>query len=696
MERTTKKIPTYAIFRKDPLLLSYKSDILLRMDRYHAIRRQILAKAGSLVEFANGHLYYGFHKTEHGWVYREWAPAASCLHLIGDFNDWNPSSHPLQKMSGGNWEIFLPGTGSLRHEARVKVRVTSGGQVRDRIPLYIHRVVQDPQSHDFFGQIWDPPQPFEWHDDTQPPERTEPPLIYEAHVGMAQNKESIGSYTEFRDNVLPRVKNAGYNTIQLMGILEHPYYASFGYQVSNFFAASAWFGTPEDLKSLIDEAHRLGIRVLIDLVHSHAVKNTREGINEFDGTAEQFFHSGERGSHKAWGSKLFEYGKIAVMHFLLSNIKYWLTEYHFDGFRFDGVTSMIYQDHGLGAAFDHYNKYFSLNTDFDALVYLQLANELTHDLKPEAITIAEDMSGMPGMCVPIEEGGIGFDYRLSMGVPDYWVRTLKNVPDERMDLFKMWYELKARRPFEKNIGYCESHDQALVGDKTIIFWLADKEMYDGMSVFSQNVLIDRAVALHKMIRFITLTLSGEGYLNFMGNEFGHPEWIDFPREGNGWSFAFAKRRWDLADRDDLRYAQLSAFDREMLDFAKEYRILEADDLLNLWIDAQDKVIAYRKAGLIFLFNFNPQRSIEHYELPVPEEDAETEKSGTGNPGKENPGADTYRVVFDSDTGRFGGRDRISQSTVYEVKELREKRGKRGIYIYTPSRTVLVLRKEDRK
>ncbi|MDR3120652.1 MAG: alpha amylase C-terminal domain-containing protein [Clostridiales bacterium] len=666
----------YALWDVDPWLAPYRNDILLRMRAYEKTRDALTENGKkSLSEIANGHLYYGFHRRPdgRGWVYREWAPAADALSLIGDFNGWDPERNPMAKNARGDWEITLD---ALAHGSRVKVRVTSRGKSRDRIPLYIRKVSQDPVTKDFAGQIWAPAAPYEWHDAAWlGAPRPFTPYVYEAHIGMAQNKDGIGTYAEFTQNVLPRVRDAGYNAIQLMALAEHPYYASFGYQVSNFFAPSSWFGTPDELKGLVDAAHSMGIRVLMDLVHSHAVTNVLEGINEFDGTAEQFFHAGGRGTHSAWGTKLFAYGKHEVIHFLLSNVKYWLSEFHFDGFRFDGVTSMIYLDHGLGASFDNYDKYFSPNTDFEALVYLQLANEMIHEVRPGAVTIAEDMSGMPGMCLPVADGGIGFDFRLSMGVPDFWIRTLKTQSDEQLDMHTLWHELTTRRPREKNIGYCESHDQALVGDKTLIFWLADKAMYDGMSVFSDDLAVARAVALHKMIRFVTLTLAGEGYLNFIGNEFGHPEWIDFPREGNGWSYQYAKRRWDLADRDDLRYRQLQNFDRAMLRFVEEHRVLPALDLANLWIDETGKLLAYRKAGLIFLLNFHPTRSATGYELPFPH--------GT-------PEGARYRVLFDSDGAEFGGQGRISRDTEYQTRRLAQKQGNVGVLIYTPARTALVL------
>jgi 1,4-alpha-glucan branching enzyme len=533
-------------------------------------------------------------------------------------------------------------------------------------------VVQDPESHDFSGQIWEPAEAFQWTDGVRPLDLNRSPLIYETHIGMAQEKEAIGTYKEFEDNILPRVKALGYNTIQVMAIMEHPYYASFGYHVSNYFAASSWFGTPEELKSLIDKAHSMGIAVLMDLVQSHTVKNFAEGINGFDGSEDQFFHKGSRGYHKAWDSKLFDYGKHKVIHFLLSSIKFWLEEYHLDGFRFDGVTSMLYHDHGLGTAFDEYSKYFSLNTDVDAIIYLQFANALIREIRPDAISIAEDMSGMPGMCLPIEDGGIGFDYRLAMGMPDFWVNTLK-LKDEDWDLGKMWYELSTGRPGEKRIGYVESHDQALVGDKTLIFRMADEAMYWHMNKTSDNVKIERAMALHKMIRFITISLGSEGYLNFMGNEFGHPEWIDFPREGNHWSFFHCRRLWSLSDNPSLRYEDLKNFDMAMIQLMRDEGLLAAGSPRPLWIDQKKKIVSFRKKDYVFLFNFHPSESYTGFELPIHEKGS-------------------FQVVMDTDEERFGGHARISHETVYESVSLRRSNQITGITIYSPCRTAMVLRK----
>ena len=672
MTNTLNSDTTLKILEIDPWLEPHRHDLEERMKRYYGVKKALLGEGQRFKDFANGHLFFGFHQTEDGWYYREWAPAAEALFLIGDFNGWNRESHPLTRKDNGVWEIFLPGKNALPHKSLVKVHIKSQGQANDRIPLYIRRVIQDPENHNFSGQIWEPENVFNWTDSEYQVDTSKAPIIYETHIGMAQEKCDMGTYKEFEDNMLPRIKELGYNTIQIMAIMEHPYYASFGYHVTNFFAASSWFGTPEELKSLINKAHEMGIAVLMDIVHSHAAKNLAEGINEFDGTDYQFFHSGGQGTHHVWDSKLFNYGKYEVIHFLLSNIKFWIEEYHFDGFRFDGITSMIYNDHGLGTSFDNYNRYFSMNTNVEAVTYLQFASELIKEIKPNSICIAEDMSGMPGMCLPIEYGGIGFDYRLAMGMPDFWVNTLK-LNDYDWDMQALFHELSTSRYMEKRIAYVESHDQALVGDKTFIFRMADKEMYWHMNKESQNLEIERAIALHKMARFITISLGAEGYLNFMGNEFGHPEWIDFPRHGNEWSFKHCRRQWTLADSEHLRYYDLYQFDKAMINFMSNEGLVGDGVPQCLWIDQDRKLIAYRKRDFIFIFNFHPTESYPDFELPI-HQDAH------------------FQVILDTDDPKFGGHSRISHDVVYETHKLNMNRDFTGISIYSPSRTAMVLKK----
>ncbi len=659
----------YRIFQCDPGLKPFRKDIDLRMENYYRKKAELLAADQTLSDFANAHHFFGFHPGKTGWYYREWAPAADAVYLTGDFNGWERRSHPLTKKENGVWELFLPGADALQHGQLVMTLVVKDGQELERIPLYANRVVQDPVTHNWTAQIYIP-KDWKWADSDFRPKKNL--FIYECHIGMAQEEGKVGTYREFTARILPKIRDLGYNAIQIMAIMEHPYYASFGYQVTNFFAASSRYGTPEELKELVETAHGMGIAVLLDVVHSHACKNTREGINEFDGTAYQFFHEGEKGEHSAWGTKCFNYGKNEVIHFLLSNLKYWQTEYHFDGFRFDGVTSMLYLDHGLGTSFDCYEKYFSMNTDTEAVTYLQLATELVREINPNAILIAEDMSGMPGMCLPVKWGGIGFDYRLAMGQPDLWIRLLKETPDEYWDLNKIYYELTCRRPKEKVIGYCESHDQALVGDKTIMFRLCDQEMYWHMGKSSQSPVIDRGMALHKLLRLLTASLGGDGYLTFMGNEFGHPEWIDFPREGNGWSYHYCRRQWSLAENPDLRYCDLLAFEKAMVQNLRKNRVLQGKDT-QLWLDNTAKTLVYEKGKAVFAFNLHPVASYEGFFVPVMEEG-------------------TYGVQLSTDDFCFGGHGRVWHQSYETVK----REGKIGILLYLPNRTGVILKKQGEK
>ncbi len=660
----------FRIIQDDPWLIPYEQDINMRYQIYQERLNAIRKKYTSLKKFASMHHYLGFNYSaeEKGWYYREWAPAAYALHLIGEFNHWDRQLHPLEHTENGIWEIFLPDKKTpLTHESLLKVIVTTHKGSSDRLPAYIKRAVQDPETQLFSGQHWHPHKPFQWTDQHFDC-RINELIIYEAHVGMAQEKAGIGSYRKFAEYNLPRIADNGYNAIQLMAIQEHPYYGSFGYHVSNFFAPSSRFGTPEDLKCLVNKAHNMGIVVIMDIVHAHAVKNIHEGLNEFDGTDYQYFHSGGKGEHFAWDSKLFHYGKEEVMAFLLSNIRYWLEEFHFDGFRFDGVTSMMYTHHGH-TMFDHYDKYFKYDLDTEAITYLQLANTLMQRIKPGTWSIAEDVSGMPGLCRPITEGGMGFTHRLGMGIPNYWIKLLKEQRDEDWNIEEMLHTMTNRRYKEKTVAYCESHDQALVGDKTIAFWLMDKEMYKYMQTSDRNIIIDRGIALHKMIRFFTIVTGGESYLNFIGNEFGHPEWVDFPREGNNWSYHYARRQWSLADHKKLKYQYLYAFDKNMIHFVKKYSLLKADTPLKvLNMDIVNKTVIFEKKALIFIFNFHPNHAIPDYEFYAPQDG-------------------TYQLVFNSDVPEFGGYNRVDSRVLYQAKNNRVK-------IYNINRSVLVLRKQS--
>jgi 1,4-alpha-glucan branching enzyme len=661
-------------YTADTWLNPYTGIIENRINRCISKERELTGEH-SLMEFALGHHYYGLHKRDDHWVFREWAPNATSIYLIGTSTGWKEQpGYLLKKLNAeGDWELTLPGD-ALKHGDLYKLSIHWENGKGERIPSYADRVIQDETTKIFSVQVWDPSSLFKW----KTPKFKSPgnaPVIYEAHIGMATAEEKTGTFREFTENVLPVIADSGYNTIQLMAIQEHPFYGSFGYHVSNFFAASSRFGTPDDLKELIDTAHGYGLNVIMDLVHSHSVKNINEGLGLFDGSLDQYFHKGDRRNHIAWDSLCFDYGRNKVLHFLLSNCRYWLEEYKFDGFRFDGITSMIYYDHGLGKNFVSYDDYFNGNQDEDALVYVYLANKLIHEFNPAAITIAEEMSGMPGLAAPVTNRGFGFDFRLSMGVPDYWIKLVKDTPDEAWDMGTLMHELTQHRPEEKIISYCESHDQALVGDKTLIFRMMDADMYIGMSRDFHNLTVDRGIALHKMIRLITFATSGGGYLNFMGNEFGHPEWIDFPREGNNWSYKYAKRQWHLSKNKDLKYHFLADFDRKMVMLNSDNRLLGDRYINKITENSYDKIVAFTRGDYLFVFNFHPSNSFTDYGIPI-----------TGK----------FKMVIDSDDPAFGGFNRIDRDTIYSSVRKAERYTLNVpfyLYLYLPSRTALVFKKE---
>ncbi|MDX9818471.1 MAG: alpha amylase C-terminal domain-containing protein [Desulfococcus multivorans] len=652
----------------DPLLTPYRDVIRRRIVRTDEMELRLTSGKITLADFASGHEYFGMHFKDGRWVFREWAPNAREIYLKGSFSDWKVMDRfALTRISDtGVWEITLD-AGDLAHGDLYRLEMRWPGGRGDRIPAWIRRVVQNPDNGSFNAQIWRPDAPHQWRH-PRPRKQRGPLLVYETHIGMAQDAEKIGSYAEFRRNVLPRIRRAGYNTLQIMAVAEHPYYASFGYQVSNFFACSSRFGTPEDLKALVDEAHGMGFLVLMDLVHSHAVKNEVEGLSRFDGTPFQYFHEGDRGDHPAWDSRCFDYDNVHILHFLLSNCRFWMDEYRFDGFRFDGVTSMIYTHHGLGKAFTVYDDYFDESVDEAALTYLTLANRVVHTLSDTAVTIAEDVSGMPGLAAPLEDGGVGFDYRFAMGIPDYWIRLTKDTPDEFWSMGHLWHELTNRRADEQTISYAESHDQALVGDQTLIFRLMGSRIYSHMSVLTEDIAVARGIALHKLIRLATLATAGHGYLNFMGNEFGHPEWIDFPREGNQWSYRYARRQWHLMDDPLLRYHHLATFDRDLTAFSTEYQIPFGQEIFLLHLDEGSRVLAFLRAGKVFAFNFHPTRSHTDYWIPAA------------------PGA--YRVALDTDREGYGGLARQDPGMIHYT--LTDRIHRHFLSLYLPSRTALVL------
>ncbi|KAF9481827.1 glycoside hydrolase family 13 protein [Pholiota conissans] len=678
----TKSLEPQTILDIDGYLEPNVPAIIHRYNAFRKWKETIEQHEGGYDNFTKGYLKFGLNVGPNNAVtYREWAPNAKEAYLIGDFNEWNRESHPMKKDGFGVWEVVVPPLPSracaIPHDSKIKISmILPNGTRIERLPAWIKRVTQDLSvSPVYDARFWNPPPSEKYVFKNPRPPKPSNIRIYEAHVGISTAEPKVGTYKEFTRDILPRIKNLDYNVIQLMAVMEHAYYASFGYQVTSFFAATSRCGTPEELKELIDTAHGMGITVLLDIVHSHSCKNVLDGINEFDGTDHLYFHEGGKGRHDLWDSRLFNYGHHEVLRFLLSNLRFWIEEYQFDGFRFDGVTSMMYKHHGIGTGFSGgYHEYFGDGADEEGIVYLMLANDSMHQLHPNIITIAEDVSGMPLLGKPVDVGGVGFDYRLSMAIPDMWIKLLKHKTDDEWQMDDIVHILTNRRHGEKSVAYCESHDQALVGDKTLAFWLMDKEMYTHMSDLTpMTPIISRGIALHKMIRLLTHSLGGEGWLNFEGNEFGHPEWLDFPREGNGNSFQYARRQWNVVDDKLLRYKYLNNFDAAMNHLAGQYGWLEAPQAYVSLKNQSDKTIVYERAGLLFIFNFHPTKSFTDYRVGVEE-------------------AGEYHIILSSDDNQFGGFDNIKLDSKFFTTPLAWNGRKNFLQVYIPTRTCIVLAK----
>ncbi len=652
--RQSKKLFSH----KDAWLEPHNQQIIA-LDNYIEDKTTEILSGKSLKDFALGHQYFGLHQNEDEWVIREWAPNATRIVLISEGGNWKElAANNFTLKENGTWELSVP-LNKLKIGERYKLHVYWDGGDGFRLPSYANYVVQDGDSSNFNAQVYR--SEYQWRHQPPVAKQEHPLLIYEAHTGMSSQEEKVSSYKEFAQTIIPRIARAGYNAIQLMAIQEHPYYGSFGYHVSNFFAPSSRFGTPDELKYLIDTAHKNGLLVIMDIVHSHAVKNEDEGLANFAGRSTQYFYQKD---HPTWDSKLFDYGKPEVVHFLLSNARYYLEEFKFDGFRFDGVTSMIYHDHGLGSGIGSYDDYYGNNINRDALMYLRNVNTLIHQVNPNAITIAEEVSGYPGLAAATKNAGIGFNYRLNMSAPNLWINHIEKKMDEDWQMGELLHELASYRPEEKTITYAESHDQALVGDKTLIFRLIDKEMYYHMQKDDPNMKVDRGIALHKMIRLLTASVHNGGYLNFMGNEFGHPEWIDFPREGNDWSYKYARRQWDLADNPNLKYEGLASFDKAMLRSIKDVH----GEVVNVTINEDDKVISFSRDDKLFVFNFNAEKSFTDYGLPVNREGL-------------------YQLELSSDDPSYGGFASLKEDQTEYPSYLHAK--KPYIKVYLPARTAAV-------
>ena len=595
-------------------------------------------------------------------VIREYAPNAHFVSVIGDFNHWDRGRDPLKRISNTEWEITLD-RARVMPGSRYKLHIAGHNGGRDRIPStcpYARQSSDGDFAAIFEFNVLSPP--------TRLQKQPEHLKVYELHIGLAASGPRIGTYLEVAHDVIHRVKYAGYTAVQLMAVHEHPYYGSFGYHVSNPYGICSRFGTRQDFKYLVDNCHEVGLLVIIDLVHAHAVKNLSEGLGEFDGQDGYLFKTGQNALHPAWDSLVYDYENQATVSYLLSNARYWIEEYGIDGFRVDGVTSILYNDHGIGHTGFTDNDYLGSNLNQSGLLYLVLLCKLAHELRPDFILIAEDVSGLPGLARPALLGGVGFDYRLQMGLPDFFESVAKDVMDDGISPSRIWHALVSRRFDERHIGYVESHDQAIVGGQSLIFRLLGPKMYTDMHAETQSHDVHLAVAVVNVAKSIVFFLGGEAWMSFIGNEFGHPDWVEFPTPDNDDCFEYAYRKWYLATDSALMYEKMAAFDRDLMHQRKIAVTWDESYMTAPLLDDNRKLSVFHRDRVVLVCNTTTDVSYEDVWVPVPEQ---------GN----------YRVILSTEEHRYGGYGRVNENMQYATIAVD---GNAYIRLYVPSMSAIFM------
>ncbi|KAH9622869.1 hypothetical protein KSS87_007872 [Heliosperma pusillum] len=500
-------------------------------------------------------------------------------------------------------------TPCLPHGSKYRVYFNTPDGPLERVPAWATYVLPDEEGNQSCAVHWDPSPEFTHKWKNNSPKAPKSLRIYECHIGISGSDPKVSSFLEFSEKVLPYIKDLGYNAIQLFGVVEHKDYFTAGYRVTNFYAVSSRYGTPEDFKRLVDEAHGLGLLVFLDIVHSYSAADEMVGLSLFDGTNDCYFHTGKRGHHKYWGTRIFKYGDVDVLQFLLSNLTWWIEQYHIDGFQFHSIPSMIYTHNGFATFTGDLEEYCNQYVDRDALMYLILANDILHALHPNIITIAEDATLYPGLCEPSSQGGLGFDYYVNLAAPEMWLSLLENVPDNEWSMSKIVTTLMGNKAYtNKMLLYAENHNQSISGGRSLAEILLGAEIDSNLSTSS----LLRGSSLHKG--------------------------VEFPTSNNNFSYELASRRWDLLS-DQGVHQELFHFDQDMMKLDKAGKVLSrclpnvhhVNDDTMIILNSDEK--KYGGQGAINT-DQNLQRSIRKridglqncVQLPLPSRTAQTKKN----------------------------------------------------------------------